>query len=120
MASIQRIGFSAKTNQFANIFKALGHPARLTIIETLIREKRIMYKNLASSVPLSETSVNRHARVLYEQGVIGYEKFFNQTYYVLNPIAIEVINLYINKMQNENDVNEINYTNVYFHLHPEV
>lgn len=120
MASIQRIGFSAETNQFANIFKALGHPARLTIIETLIREKRIMHKHLALTVPLSETTVNRHARVLYEQGVIGYEKFYNQTYYVLNPIAIEVIKLYIHKMHNENEVNEINYSNVYFHLQPEV
>ncbi len=117
MASIQRKGFSNQTNQLSNIFKALGHPARLTIIELLLKEGRVKCKEIAFSIPLSETTVNRHIRVLFEQGIIGYEKHINETHYVLNPIAINVAKKYLKQTLKSND-QDMNYSNVYFHLQP--
>jgi len=118
MASIQRIGFTPNQNQLADIFKALGHPARLAIIETLLSEKRIMCNELAGIIPLAKTTVNRHTRVLFENGIIGYEKNENKTFYVLNPIAVETATAYMKCSLNQSNVNDINYSNVYFHLQP--
>lgn len=117
MASIQRRGFSKQTNQLSNIFKALGHPARLTIIELLLEEGRIKCKDIALSVPLSETTVNRHTRVLFEQGIIGYAKHVNETHYILNPIAVSAAKKYL-KNTLQNNYESTNYSDVYFHMQP--
>ena len=39
MASIQRIGFTRYQNDLSKIFKALGHPARIAIIDLLLEKK---------------------------------------------------------------------------------
>lgn len=117
MASIQRKGFSPQINELSNIFKALGHPARLTIIELLLKEGRIKCKEIALSIPLAETTVNRHTRVLFDQGIIGYEKYINETHYILNPIAVSEAKKYLKMTLKNNDM-DTNYSNVYFHKQP--
>ena len=117
MASIQRKGFSNQTNHLSNIFKALGHPARLTIIELLLQEGRVKCKEILLSIPLSETTANRHIRVLFEQGILGYEKYANETHYILNPIAFSTAKKYLKTALKNND-STLNYSNVYFHLQP--
>lgn len=118
MASIQRTGFSKQTNELSNIFKALGHPARLNIIELLLDQGNINCKCLALELPLSNATVNRHIRVLYEQGIIGYEKVNNETFYTLNPIAVAEAKRYLRKTLESNSNNSKNYANVHFHLQP--
>lgn len=120
MASIQRIGFTPNQNQLADIFKALGHPARLSIIETLLNEGRIMCGELAHYIPLAKTTVNRHTRVLFENGIIGYEKNQNRTYYVLNPIAVETATIYLKSNLKLNNTNAIDYRYVHFHIQPSI
>lgn len=120
MASIQRSGFSSEQNQFSNIFRALGHPARIMLIELLIQEKRINCKLLALEVPLSATTVNRHIRVLYECGILGYEKYLNQTFYVLNPLVFEHAGQYLSTKYQNNERNHIDYRKVHFHIDPKL
>ncbi|XOV67141.1 MAG: ArsR/SmtB family transcription factor [Fluviicola sp.] len=118
MASIKRTGFSKETNQQSNIFKALGHPARLTIIESLINEGRIKCKEIELSLPLAPTTANRHMRVLFEQGIIGYEKILNETHYVLNPIALDAATTYLKDQLEQHNRELTDYSEVYFHMQP--
>lgn len=89
MASIQRIGFSQSQNDLSIIFKALGHPARIAIIETLLNNEKIMCKVLTSEIKLSGPTVSKHLQILLESGLLGYEKIFNATYYVVNPMLVD-------------------------------
>lgn len=90
MASIQRIGFTNSQNDLSKIFKALGHPARMAIIHHLIKEGRIMCKRIVLELPISQPAVSKHMQILLEVGLVGYEKVANATYYVVNPILIDV------------------------------
>lgn len=89
MASIQHFGFSEEQNRISLIFKALAYPARLAILEELIRDKKVMCKQIELEIPLSRSSVSGHLKILLESGILGYEKVENVTYYVINPLMLE-------------------------------
>ncbi|GAB5416702.1 MAG: metalloregulator ArsR/SmtB family transcription factor [Crocinitomicaceae bacterium] len=90
MASIQRFGFSQQQNDLSKIFKALGHPARVAIIQCLINDGRIMSKAIACDMPITQPAISKHLQILFETGLIGYEKVSNVTYYTVNPLLIEM------------------------------
>jgi len=57
------------TRARAEIFKALGHPTRLTLVEALARGERCVCE-LVELVPASQATVSRHLNVLVEAGVL--------------------------------------------------
>ena len=50
--------------------KALGHPARVTIIKILIKKGTCLTGSLAEELPLAPSTVSEHLRVLRESGLI--------------------------------------------------
>ena len=65
------------------VFKALGHPARVTIVQALANEERCVYE-LVERVGLGWSTVSRHLSVLREAGVLTDEKRGLQVFYRLN------------------------------------
>jgi len=57
------------TRARAEIFKALGHPSRLTLVEALASGERCVCE-LVELVPASQATVSRHLNVLVEAGVL--------------------------------------------------
>jgi DNA-binding transcriptional ArsR family regulator len=57
----------------ASVFKALGHPARLQIVETLASGERCVC-DLVELVGLGWSAVSRHLAILKEAGVLDGEK----------------------------------------------
>lgn len=94
MASIKRVGFTPAQNQTADTFKALGHPARIAILE-LISKNKIPCKNLEIELQISKSTLSRHLQILFDSGVIGYNKILNQTYYTANPEALSSASEYL-------------------------
>ena len=62
--------FTAQQNRRAAFFKALAHPARIAIIEVLIRRQSCICNDLVEELPLSQSTVSQHLRELKEQGII--------------------------------------------------
>jgi ArsR family transcriptional regulator len=67
----------AKTQLFENelqtsseLFKALGHPARLAILKYLAETKTCITGDFADELPLSRTTVNQHLKELKDAGLI--------------------------------------------------
>ena len=54
----------------ANIFKALGHPARLQILQFLSKTKRCISCDISEELPLSRTTVKQHLKELKNAGLI--------------------------------------------------
>jgi ArsR family transcriptional regulator, arsenate/arsenite/antimonite-responsive transcriptional repressor len=54
----------------AELFKALGHPARLAILKYLAETKTCITGDFADELPLSRTTVNQHLKELKEAGLI--------------------------------------------------
>jgi len=66
----------------ADVFKALGHPARVTIIRRLSDGEHCVCE-LVEAVGLGWSTVSRHLSVLKQAGVISDEKRGLQVYYHL-------------------------------------
>lgn len=62
--------FSTQQNRRAAIFKALAHPARIAILEVLIRRQTCICNDIVEELPLSQSTVSQHLKELKEVGII--------------------------------------------------
>jgi DNA-binding transcriptional ArsR family regulator len=62
--------FTDHQNEVAAICKALGHPARIAIIEHLISTNTCITGDLVDVLPLSQATVSQHLRELKNAGII--------------------------------------------------
>jgi len=68
----------------AELFKALGHPARLAILKYLAETKTCITGDFAVELPLSRTTVNQHLKELKDAGLIQGTIDGVKTCYCLN------------------------------------
>jgi DNA-binding transcriptional ArsR family regulator len=62
--------FTARENKIAAYAKALGHPARVAILQLLIREQSCICGDIVDRLPLSQSTVSQHLKELKEAGLI--------------------------------------------------
>lgn len=63
-------GLSAADARAASVFRALGNPARVMILRELARHPGCMTGELVDLLPLAQSTVSEHLRVLKEAAVI--------------------------------------------------
>ena len=66
----------------ANVFKALGHPSRLAIVDALADGERCVCE-LNEMIEADMSTVSRHLGVLRNVGILSSEKRGNQVFYRL-------------------------------------
>jgi len=76
----------------ASFFKALGHPARLAILNYLAEAKVCMTGDITRELPLSRTTVNQHLAELKDIGLIRGEISGSKVNYCLNYKKLEELN----------------------------
>jgi ArsR family transcriptional regulator len=62
--------FSIEQNELANQLKALAHPARIAIIEHLLKTNSCICGDLVNELPLSQATVSQHLKELKLAGLI--------------------------------------------------
>ncbi len=62
--------FTVKQNRIAKYMKALGHPARVAILELLIKKQACICGDIVDELPLSQSTVSQHLKELKEAGLI--------------------------------------------------
>lgn len=72
----------------ARLAKALGHPARLRIVEILLRRTDCAGADLAGECGLAASTVSEHLRILKEAGLIRGEIARPRVCYALDPQAV--------------------------------
>lgn len=65
--------FSRQQNQLATLAKALGHPARIAILEYLLQHQTCICNDLVQELPLSQSTITQHLRELKVAGLIKGE-----------------------------------------------
>lgn len=63
-------GLSVDEERAAAIFRALGNPARIRIVMELARRKTCQTTDLVGVLPLAQSTVSQHLKVLKEAGVV--------------------------------------------------
>ncbi len=66
----------------AEVFKALGHPSRLAIVDMLASGERCVCE-LNEFIDADMSTVSRHLAVLKNAGILSSEKRGNQVFYEL-------------------------------------
>ena len=80
--------FNEQQNSLANIAKALGHPARLAIVEFLLQQKECVCGDIVSELPLAQATVSQHLKELKTAGIIKGNIDGNSICYCLNEETI--------------------------------
>jgi predicted transcriptional regulator len=62
--------FSDKQNKLAVMMKALAHPARIAIIQQLIRSNACICGDLVDELGLAQATISQHLRELKNAGLI--------------------------------------------------
>lgn len=57
-------------DRLASQLRALAHPARLTVLETLARQNACMCGDIVRGLPLAQSTVSQHIKVLAEAGLV--------------------------------------------------
>ncbi|MCB9080494.1 MAG: winged helix-turn-helix transcriptional regulator [Lewinellaceae bacterium] len=70
MGITKRELFTEHQNNLAQVAKALAHPARIAIIEHLLRVNTCIGGELVDHLPLAQPTISQHLRELKEAGII--------------------------------------------------
>lgn len=62
--------FTSKDNRIAKYAKALGHPARIAILQLLLKQQSCICGDIVEELPLSQSTVSQHLKELKEAGLI--------------------------------------------------
>lgn len=62
--------FTRTQNELAVLAKALGHPARIAILQFLVRSKSCVCGDIVDELPLSQSTVSQHLKELKQAGLI--------------------------------------------------
>jgi ArsR family transcriptional regulator, arsenate/arsenite/antimonite-responsive transcriptional repressor len=76
---------SVDAHRFASICKALSHPARVQIIGYLKQINRCVCGQIVDALPLAQSTVSQHLKILKSCGLIRGEIEGPRTCYCINP-----------------------------------
>lgn len=65
--------FSVKENKIAAYAKALSHPARVAILQILLKKNTCVCGDIVDELPLSQSTVSQHLKELKNAGLIQGE-----------------------------------------------
>lgn len=94
--------FSQEFQEIARFAKAISHPARVAILETLAEKNSCICGEIVDVMPLSQSTVSQHLKELREAGIIQGEIQGPASCYCINYTNlkknIELLNNLINKL----------------------
>jgi ArsR family transcriptional regulator len=69
-ADLRPIEGDEADEEVASLSKALGHPARVKILRLLVRKNACICGDIVDELPLAQSTVSQHLKVLKEAGLI--------------------------------------------------
>jgi len=86
--------FTKEQNETAQLLKALAHPARVAIIEHLLKAKSCICGDIVNELPLAQATISQHLKELKSVGIIKGSIAGNTICYCLHEPAFERLTLY--------------------------
>jgi predicted transcriptional regulator len=93
--------FSDVQNELAIAAKAFAHPARVAIIQYLLKTNTCINSDLVQELGLAQATISQHLRELKEIGIIQGNIEGTRVCYCINPIRWKAIKNQFNRMFNE-------------------
>lgn len=86
--------FSNQQNAIATLTKAFGHPARVAIIEYLMKVDTCICGDIVNELPLAQPTISQHLKELKNAGLIKGNIEGNAICYCIDEKAIEKLQNY--------------------------
>jgi ArsR family transcriptional regulator len=97
--------FTEQQNQLATLAKALGHPARIAILDYLLQVNTCICGDIVKELPLAQPTVSQHLKELKNAGIIKGNIEGNAICYCIDETALEILQKYFlhiaNKIENK-------------------
>lgn len=87
-ADLRPIEGAEADEELAGLAKAIGHPARVQILRILVRRNSCVCGELVEELPLAQSTVSQHLKVLKESGLIRGEVDGPRVCYCIEPRAL--------------------------------
>ncbi len=99
--------FKEDIKNLAEVFKALGHPARIQIMNILLSRKSCTCGNIVDALPLAQSTVSKHLLELKKANLINITFSGKSSIYTVEKSKLNVLNLFIaNYMEGLNHENQ--------------
>ncbi len=86
--------FTKRQNNLATLAKALGHPARVAILEFLLKSDACICGDIVKELPLAQPTVSQHLKELKNAGLIKGDIEGNTICYCIDEKAITKLESY--------------------------
>lgn len=93
--------FSEAQNQIALAAKAFDHPARVAIIQYLLRSNACINGDLVQELGLAQATISQHLRELKDIGIIQGTIDGSRVSYCINPVRWQEIKSQFDEMFNQ-------------------
>jgi ArsR family transcriptional regulator len=84
--------------RFAALAKALGHPARIGIVSMLHQRQTCIGCDIVEEIGLAQSTTSEHLRILKAAGIITGEIEGPRVCYSLNPVALDPLRHFLNRL----------------------
>jgi ArsR family transcriptional regulator, arsenate/arsenite/antimonite-responsive transcriptional repressor len=74
--------------ELATLAKAVGHPARVQILRLLVRRESCICGDIVDELPLAQSTVSQHLKVLKEAGLVRGDIDGPRVCYCIEPRAL--------------------------------
>ena len=85
-------------DQLAKYCKALAHPIRVRIVKILLAEQKCITGDLCDQLPVAQSTVSQHLKILRENGLICGEVDGPRRNYCIIPDALSELQGLINQL----------------------
>jgi ArsR family transcriptional regulator, arsenate/arsenite/antimonite-responsive transcriptional repressor len=93
--------FTENQNKIAQLLKALAHPARVAILEHLLKVKTCICGDLVNELPLAQATVSQHLKELKTAGIIKGSIEGTSVCYCIDERALEVLHTYFSGIRSD-------------------
>lgn len=106
--------FTERQNELATLAKALGHPARIAIIDYLLKTESCICGDIVNELPLAQPTVSQHLKELKNAGIIKGNIEGNTICYCIDDITWHKFKGFINTFFQTYDLKKNNccFTNI--------
>ncbi|MGO9229393.1 MAG: ArsR/SmtB family transcription factor [Bryobacteraceae bacterium] len=82
--SLESLEGSEADEELAKLAKAIGHPARVRILRLLSRKEARVCSQIVDELPLAQSTVSEHLRILKEAGLVRCGQDGSRVGYCIN------------------------------------
>ncbi len=83
--------FSAEQNHLAQLLKALAHPARIAILQEIMKANTCICGDLVTELGLAQATISQHLKELKNSGIIQGTVEGTSVCYCINPKTWKVL-----------------------------